>query len=98
MSSYEIYFPAEDNIQIFWFDRIENRWIQVENSGNYYGNGAIASPKGGEGVQSLVFDVQPVIDNSKEGNIRIVVTGFIVKNQEVTSEPVSAYLDVHLSQ
>jgi hypothetical protein len=96
-SSKEIFFPANRNIQIFTYDLSNQKWVEVKNSVDYFGNGHITMPKGREGLQSALVQILPNMENSQGGEIRVAVTGFVVTDGNITDVLVSAYIDLKVT-
>jgi hypothetical protein len=88
-----IKFPAGSNVQIFRFHNSEKKWEEIQNAFEYYGDGRIVDPKG-TGSDSNEITLQPVYkDRGIEQQLRIAVTGYVVKNGQATDEAVSAFID-----
>lgn len=75
------------------------QWVEIKNSAIYVaGNGYLFLSPGGGPMQSYVSGVKPDLPNVNSTIIvRMVITGYIVKNAQVTDEKTGAYVDVKLN-
>jgi len=98
-SNKEIYFSANNNVQIFTYDPINKNWRETKekDSINYYGKGYSISPVNQNGLHSVLVTIDPVIESQEKNvKIRIAVTGYIFEDGQITKDAVSSYYDLDL--
>ncbi len=92
-----IKFPVGDNSQLFLFESNQKSWSTINNRVDYGGKEIILLPQGEKGFHEDYLLISPIIENQQiDETIRIVVTGYIVKDGNDTNEAVSAYIDLTL--
>ncbi len=98
-SDMEIFIPPGTTVQLLSRDENEKKWDSIENRVKYSGDGVTIFPTGTNKLSSTVIVVQPsFLDPKETEKVRIAVTGYIVKDGQVSQEPVSAFLDVTLKK
>lgn len=91
-----LWFPASSHVQIFIYNEDEKKWAEIQNRIQYSGDGTPIDPKGGE-MDGNPIAIIPIYEkNGKPQQIRVAVTGYIIKDGKTTNEPVSAYIDVKI--
>lgn len=73
------------------------QWVPVENLQQYPEGYLVYGPAEGDPLKRGVLSVFPILDNKdQEALIRVVVTGKIFKDEQITDEKVVGYVDVQL--
>lgn len=73
------------------------QWVPVENLTQYPEGYLVYGPAEGDPLKRGVITVFPILENqNQEALIRVVVTGKIFKDEQITDEKVVGYVDVQL--
>jgi hypothetical protein len=93
-SSKTIMFPEDCNIQLFLFSDETKSWEVIKDAVKYYKEIDIEITPSEEGLDIYPVVIRPDFEsNGKEQRLRAVVTGYVVDEDKVTNEPVSAFVD-----
>ena len=93
-----IFIPPGTTVQLFRYDYKDKTWVELTDSVNHYGDGITTYPAGKGGLSSAFIVVNPIIETPKEEEqIRIALTGFYLEDGKITSEGVTAFVDVKIS-
>jgi hypothetical protein len=74
----------------------EKKWVEIRNRILYSGEGTHIDPKGGAMDRDPIAVIPVYEKDGKEQRIRVAVTGYIVKDDQTTKEPVSAYIEMRI--
>lgn len=89
-----ILFSPSFNVQIFLSPPEKNQWDEITNNIRYHGEDMVIDPKG-TGLDIGPFPIRPEFtSNGKEQQLRVAVTGYVVKDGKTTDEAVSAFIDI----
>jgi len=100
LSDQQIFFPLGYGTRLFIVR--DNKWVEIMNKNEYYGNGSILFPKGIQLGYLISTGIRPIIGpNIKyEGNqeiLRIVIIGELISDGKKTGISAGAYTDVFVN-
>lgn len=93
-SNYIIQFPPNLNIEIWYFDNNKQNWIKVKNGVQYETISPIIFQPLSE--RQNVFIITPILDLNSEIEIRVLLYGQVLDNEDLQNVNIGNYLDVKL--
>ena len=101
VSGQEVFFPVGYRIKLFVIKN--NKWIEIPNTVEYYGEGSLLQTKSEQALGGRIGAwVRPVlpseITTEDQEILRILVVGELLTNGEKTGIPIGAYIDFLISQ
>ena len=97
LSDQQIFFPLGYGTRLFIVRN--NKWVEIMNSNEYYGNGSILFQKGIQLGDRISTGIRPVLgpnikDEGHQEILRIVIIGELITDGKKTGISVGAYTDV----
>jgi hypothetical protein len=94
-SNIEVVAPVDFNLQLFVYDEEGEKWVTINNSGQYYG----IDYKIDANNYRVYFGFDPIIENDQKEPVFIFVLiyGYEYKNDQITDQIVGAYSTIKLT-
>jgi len=100
LSEQHIFFTGDASLPRVFIIR-ENKWTEIKNHNDYYGDGWELSPKGERYPNPSLFAtwVRPILEPNLENKrqqeiVRILIVGELAHDKQETGIPVGAYVDL----
>lgn len=99
-SNNQVSFSISKDVDILFYSKKRNKWIEVINNYTYEDNSVIMYPKGGNNLFDAQVYIWPEIYNTHEPiEIRIVAFGHRLENNDqyiINEQTIGAYYDIEL--